>query len=493
MDGTDGGFPTAAPIETAPGTFFGTTMLGGSNYGVLYEYTGAQMSVVYSFRDANDGARPGGIVEYSDGLLYGVATEGGPQGVGTVYKTTLDGALTPLLAFNGETDGGSPWALTVGSDGNFYGVTSGYYGAASDDGTMYELTPSGTYTQLYSFPRGSTGYPFGPFVQGSDGNFYGTTQGGGTDGDGAVYKLVPKAALAAPVQLSFNESSVAAGSPVTLTWKSLNSFSLTMQQCYAFVQGGASGAGTWTGKQAGTYNSGTKQFSGSAGITPTAAGTYTYALTCGGVESGFATLTVTAATKVNTATTVTATPNPLYIGQTVSVTATVTKNSGSGAPTGSVGFYADGTLLATVGLNKSGIASFTASSAPYGAGTYSLVAKYSGDSLDNASTSTAENVVLKAPAITTTALTVSPSTVTPPADVTLTATVSSGGGMPSGSVTFYADGEALATVNVNGSGVATLKASSSGVAAGTYSVTAKYNGATAFKDSTSTASTVTVK
>jgi hypothetical protein len=67
-----------------------------------------------------------------------------------------------------------------------------------------------------------------------------------------------------------------------------------MQQCYAFVQGGATGAGTWTGLQTGALAN--NVYGGSATITPTVAGTYTYALTCGGIESGFATLTVDAST-----------------------------------------------------------------------------------------------------------------------------------------------------------------------------------------------------
>jgi len=81
---------------------------------------------------------------------------------------------------------------------------------------------------------------------------------------------------------------------VTLDWSVANTYSGTLQQCYAFIQSTANGGGTWTGLQTGTFDSTkTPPYSGSATITPTLEGTYTYALTCGGMESGFATLTVT--------------------------------------------------------------------------------------------------------------------------------------------------------------------------------------------------------
>jgi hypothetical protein len=87
-------------------------------------------------------------------------------------------------------------------------------------------------------------------------------------------------------------TSVPPNTPVTLTWQVLNAFSITAQQCAAFVQGSPAGAGVgnWTGVQAGTLTNGI--YSGSARITPTANGTYTYALTCGGKQTGFATLVV---------------------------------------------------------------------------------------------------------------------------------------------------------------------------------------------------------
>ncbi len=89
------------------------------------------------------------------------------------------------------TDGQTPYAgLIQGSDGNFYGTT--YFGGANGFGTVFKVTPSGTETVLYSFAGGSDGeHPYAGVIQGSDGNFYGTTYQGGTGGYGTVFKLTP--------------------------------------------------------------------------------------------------------------------------------------------------------------------------------------------------------------------------------------------------------------------------------------------------------------
>jgi len=75
-----------------------------------------------------------------------------------------------------------------GDDGNFYGTTSG--GGAADNGVVFKITPSGTLTRLHSFliPNDG-GYPFGGLVQAPNGVFYGTTWLGGTYMNGTVFSL----------------------------------------------------------------------------------------------------------------------------------------------------------------------------------------------------------------------------------------------------------------------------------------------------------------
>jgi hypothetical protein len=150
-----------------------------------------------------------------------------------------------------------------------------------------------------------------------------------------------------------------------------------MQQCYVFQNG------TPLGKVPGTYNSSTKLYTFSGSFTPATAGTYNYAVTCGGVESGFATLTV----GDTTSTTLTVMPNPIPANSAVTLSAAVTRAGGVGVATGSVKFYYGTDLLGTVNLNGSGVAKLAASSSGLPAGSYVLDAVYQGDSADVGSTS----------------------------------------------------------------------------------------------------------
>ncbi len=164
-------------------------------------------TTLHSF-DKTDGYGPNGLVQATDGNFYGTTEEGGAsdacyQQCGTVFKITPSGTLTTLYSFcsqGGCTDGDSPVAgLIQGTDGNFYGTTA-YGGANSPDaGTIFKITPTGTLTTLYSFcsQSGCTdGYgPLGALVQATDGNFYGTTYGGGANGVGTVFKITPSGTL----------------------------------------------------------------------------------------------------------------------------------------------------------------------------------------------------------------------------------------------------------------------------------------------------------
>ncbi len=497
--GAGGRYPSSALLEQTAGTFYGTAE-GGTGSGVFFKFTTSdnKLTVLYTFTGGDDGAGPSQLTLGSDGNFYGTASGGGEDSAGSIFKLTPAGAETTLYGFTGGNDGAEPLnqGLVAASDGNFYGAT--YENGANDFGTAFSITPGKTFSTLYAFKGANGENPASGLIQGNSGGLYGVTAHGGnssdcTDGCGVIYKVTPATALPAPVQVTLNPTTVTSNSSTTISWKVLNAFSATMQQCYATVQGGSSGAGTWSGKQTGSYSSSTKLYTGSAKVTPTAAGSYTYALTCGGVESGFATLTVTGSSKDTSTTTLTATPNPATVGQSVSLKATVTGSGGT--PTGSVSYDVTTIALGSANLS-SGVATLTASSNGQAPGTYPIVANYGGSSTYDASASKALNVTLnKAP--TSTTLSISPTTVTPPADATLTATVkrstSGATGVPTGTVSFTVEGVILATEKVNGSGVATLKASSAGIAAGNYSIKAVYNGDASDVSSTSTAVTVTVK
>ena len=300
----NGASPFSPPIEGSDGNFYGVTADGGaSNFGTVYQLTPAGvLTSLYSFTGTGDGAAPSGpLVEGPDGNFYGAsgsnaAVSAANGGYGTIFMITPAGALTTLHVFPSAPDGSAPdgkgpAGLFLASDGNLYGdVTSG---GANNRGTIFRVTRTGAFTTLYSFEATGDGTsPQAGLFQANDGNFYGTTSGGGTSQDGTVFKLTLLPVLAAPVQLTPSAVSVPLGSSVTLTWQVLNAFSKTLQQCYASVTPSGAGAGAWAGLQNGTYNATTQIYSGSVTVTPTLPGTYLYGLTCGGMESATATVAV---------------------------------------------------------------------------------------------------------------------------------------------------------------------------------------------------------
>ncbi len=206
-DCSDGEAPDAGLIQASDGNFYGTTSEGGASHGgTAFKMTpSGTLTTLYSFC-AQTGCPDGwdiwaGVVQGSDGNFYGTTLEGGANNEGTVYKITPSGALTTLYSFCAQsecTDGLHPEAgLLQGSDGNFYGTTDG--GGASNEGTVFKITPSGARTTLYSF-CGQSGCPDGDgpagvLIQASDGNFYGTTYYGGANGGGTAFKLTAAGAL----------------------------------------------------------------------------------------------------------------------------------------------------------------------------------------------------------------------------------------------------------------------------------------------------------
>jgi uncharacterized repeat protein (TIGR03803 family) len=201
----DGSQPLCALIQAADGNLYGTTELGGSaNAGAVFRLslTGS-VKILHSFADGsvrNDGADPfDGLTEANNGDFYGTTVNGGSAGQGTVFKMTSAGSITILHSFfdgSVKSDGTDPVAeLIQATDGNFYGTTfyGGANGPVANSGTVFEMTPSGSVTILHSFGDGTVPNdgvePHGALVQASDGNFYSTTDDGGSSGDGTVFKL----------------------------------------------------------------------------------------------------------------------------------------------------------------------------------------------------------------------------------------------------------------------------------------------------------------
>jgi uncharacterized repeat protein (TIGR03803 family) len=190
--GTDGATPDSALIQASDGNFYGTTTNGGTAAsGAVFKITPAGVeTVLYSFGSSNDGNFPlAGLIQASDGNFYGTTGSGGAANGGTVFKLTPAGVETVLHSFGSGTDGTIPEAAMIqASDGNFYGTTAS--GGTGDSGTIFKITALGVETVLHSFGVGTDGAtPEAPLVQGSDGNFYGTTGNGGAEGFGTVFKF----------------------------------------------------------------------------------------------------------------------------------------------------------------------------------------------------------------------------------------------------------------------------------------------------------------
>lgn len=203
FDGTDGESPYAAMVKTHTMNFYGTTSTGGAHgSGTIFVLTPAgALTTLYSFctlTNCADGADPiAGLILATNSNLYGTTTSGGAHGSGTVFEVSSSGKLTTLYSFCSQTnctDGDDPVAeLIQGADGNFYGTT--YYGGTNGYGTVFRISPTGRLTTLHSFGGADGQYPYASVLQATDGNFYGTTYEGGANGFGTVFEINSGGAL----------------------------------------------------------------------------------------------------------------------------------------------------------------------------------------------------------------------------------------------------------------------------------------------------------
>ena len=203
----NGDGPALPPMQATNGNLYGTAGGGASNGGMIYQVspTGV-VSTFYSFCSPGcaDGSGANGVVQAPNGKLYGVNGSGGGYGFGTFFVITLDGQLTKLHSFK-KSEGAARSPIILASDGNFYGTAGG--GGANSAGTVFKITPDGQLSVLYNFcsqPNCTDGLrPTAGLVEGSDGNFYGTTELGGAldshntciSGCGTLFQITPAGVL----------------------------------------------------------------------------------------------------------------------------------------------------------------------------------------------------------------------------------------------------------------------------------------------------------
>ena len=145
--------------------------------------------VIYTFTGGADGAQPQvGLLMDSNGNLYGTTAAGGADSAGVLFEVTPAGQETVLYTFTGGNDGGDPGGLLLDSSGNLYGMT--YKGGAYASGVVFKLTPSGAYSVLHTFTGGTDGAKPDPTLyEDQAGNIYGAASEGGSNLAGVVFKI----------------------------------------------------------------------------------------------------------------------------------------------------------------------------------------------------------------------------------------------------------------------------------------------------------------
>jgi len=193
----DGGDPYGGLTLATNGLLYGANIRGGPNgYGVIFRFerSGSGFTVLTNFSNNSIGFQcMGGMMQASDGALYGTAVAGGTGGVGTVFTLGLDGrGFRAIKSFDGGNGSYPHERLIQGLDGALYGSTS--QGGNRSGGTLFKLNLDGTgFATLRHFPgkNGDGSWPVGALVQSPNGILYGVTSQGGTYGAGIMYQISP--------------------------------------------------------------------------------------------------------------------------------------------------------------------------------------------------------------------------------------------------------------------------------------------------------------
>jgi len=187
--------PMAGVISDQAGNLYGTTWNNsGAVFELIHSGSGWTEDTLHVFGAPGDGYAPtAGVIFDPSGHLYGTTEFGGTDGAGTVFELLpLGGGWAETILYN-LTGNGAPGSLVRDADGNLYGPACG--GGIHNSGSVFKLTPSGggwTETDLYDFTGGNDGYcPVGNVIFDTQGNIYGTTNGGGSHGYGTVFEITP--------------------------------------------------------------------------------------------------------------------------------------------------------------------------------------------------------------------------------------------------------------------------------------------------------------
>jgi uncharacterized repeat protein (TIGR03803 family) len=198
--GPDGAYPEARLLQGSDGLLYGTASGGGTNdNGIVFKLAtdGSGFASLVQFAGTNGANPESGLIEASDGLLYGTTCAGTSTNLGGIFSLQKDGGAFRVLQLflntsSIKTNGASPQArLLEGRNGMLYGTTAA--GGTNATGTIYQINKDGTgFNTLYQFGAHNSSdgrIPLGDLILGSDGLLYGTTFDGGTNGSGTIYRI----------------------------------------------------------------------------------------------------------------------------------------------------------------------------------------------------------------------------------------------------------------------------------------------------------------
>ncbi len=189
--------PQGALVQAANGNLYGLGFNGGTaNEGTVFEFNPSlnTLTLKFQFSYAVTGGNPlSNLINGPGGKLYGMTPYGGPVGFGALFEYVPGGiTVTKRLDFSNSSSGSNPQGgLTLGPNGLLYGLASN--GGDNSSGILFEYDPVGaSYQKKFDFDLVPTGaYPTGALVVAANGKMYGLTPFGGSQGDGVLFEYDP--------------------------------------------------------------------------------------------------------------------------------------------------------------------------------------------------------------------------------------------------------------------------------------------------------------
>lgn len=191
-----GGAPQGSLIQATDGMLYGLTSQGGANnYGVLFRFDPSTNTFtnLYDFNGSANGTGPSGsLVQSGNGKLYGLTRFGGANSKGVLFEYDLStDTYTKKVDFDGANNGANPrGSLTEASNGKLYGMTTS--GGANSQGVLFDFDPTtNTYVKHHDFNTAvdDGAYPYGSLIETSNNLLYGCTTAGGVHTDGTIFEF----------------------------------------------------------------------------------------------------------------------------------------------------------------------------------------------------------------------------------------------------------------------------------------------------------------